>query len=378
MAAKAWVLVGVASLMLGCGAYAPAGDLKITLPEPSHMTPVQRLNREGVEAVRKHDYEKAETAFYSAYLLDPDDPFTLNNLGYISELQGQVDRAHRFYTLAAEQSTDALIDYASSSRVQGRSFKEALAFPDKELRTDHDNVEAVRLLSQGRSSEADILLQRALTNDPQNPFTLNNLGVAKEMEGESQAALRYYDSAATASSSAPAAVTLSAAWRGKPVRELAAQNAKNLRDRLTSETSTEARVVELNLRGVSAVNRNDLISAAQDFRQAYELDPRNPFALNNIGYVAEIEGDRETAQFFYDEAEAAGGVVTVGLATNRSAEGRKLFQVASDNDAKVQATIQQERDLRRRQNEPVLLRRRDNSVVIENTLVNPSLSNPPR
>ena len=77
-----------------------AGDLRITLPKRSHITVVQRLNREGVEAVRKRNYEKAEKAFYQAYLLDPDDPFTLNNLGYVSELQGQVDRAQTFYALA--------------------------------------------------------------------------------------------------------------------------------------------------------------------------------------------------------------------------------------------------------------------------------------
>ena len=51
---------------------------------------MQRLNREGVEAVKRHDYEKAEALFLKAYLYDPADPFTLNNLGYISELQGQL------------------------------------------------------------------------------------------------------------------------------------------------------------------------------------------------------------------------------------------------------------------------------------------------
>jgi hypothetical protein len=37
--------------------------------------------------VRKKQYEKAEAIFYKAYLYDPTDPFTLNNLGYISELR---------------------------------------------------------------------------------------------------------------------------------------------------------------------------------------------------------------------------------------------------------------------------------------------------
>jgi Flp pilus assembly protein TadD len=357
----------VAVSMVG-GPQARAGDIKITLPKRSHLTPVQRLNQEGVEALRKHSYEKAETFFYKAYLLDPDDPFTLNNLGYISELQGQVDRAQRFYTLAGQVATDAAIEKASSRRLEGRSLKEALAIPDTPLQINRDNVEAVRLLSQGRGPEADLLLQKSLKTDPKNVFTLNNLGVAKEMEGESQEALRFYDSAAAVSSDAAAVVTLNKSWRGKPVAEMAAQNARSLRTRLETQMTRELQSAELNTRGVSAINRNELQTAQQDFLKAYALDPDNAFANNNIGYLSEIEGDRETAQFFYDRAQTLGGANTpVGLATRSSAEGLRLGQVASESDAKVEGKVQQERNARRQQREPVLLRRRDNSVVQEPT-----------
>jgi Flp pilus assembly protein TadD len=319
-----------------------------------------------VDAVRKHNYEKAESLFYKAYLLDPDDPFTLNNLGYISELKGQVDRAQRFYELAGQLATDAVIDQATAPRVQGQPLKAALAIPDLPMEINHDNVEAVRLLSQGRGPEADLLLQRALQKDPQNVFTLNNLGVAKDMEGESEEALKLYNQAAAAHSDAAAVVTLDRSWRGKPVTEMAAENAKSLRGRMENRNTVEARVANFNLRGVSAINRNDLRAADQAFRRAYALDPNNAFALNNIGYVAEMEGDRETAEFFYNSARNAGGATRpVGLATRRSAEGVKLAQVAAENGSKVDSKVTQEREERRRQREPILLRRRDNSVVEE-------------
>ncbi len=366
MSWKQWIVVGVMSATLGWVPAAHAKDFKITLPKRSHLTAVQRLNQEGVVELHKHRYEKAETLFYKAYLLDPDDPFTLNNLGYIAELQGQVDRAQRFYQLAGEQATDAVVYRASSSKVEGRTMKEALAIPDMPLQVNHDNVEAVRLLSQGRAPEADILLQKVLKDNPQNIFTLNNMGVAKEMEGESETALKYYDTAAALQSDASAVVTLNRSWRGKPVSEMAAQNARNLRSRLEAQKTPEEKVAELNIRGVSDVNRNDLPAAAQAFRNAYSLDPNNVFALNNIGYLSEIEGDRETAQFFYDRAQALGGANTrVGLATRRSAEGMSLSQVAADSQAKVDAKVSQERAALRRQHEPILLRRRDNSVVEE-------------
>jgi Flp pilus assembly protein TadD len=222
------------------------------------------------------------------------------------------------------------------------------------------------LLSQGRAPEADLLLQETLKTDSQNVFTLNNMGVAKEMEGEAQQALKYYDEAASIHSDATAVVTADRTWRGRTVSEMAQQNAKALRDHLARAKDVGEQVSELNLRGVSAVNRNDLRAANEDFRNAYKLDPNNAFTLNNIGYVSELEGDRETAQFFYDRARQAGGAnATVGVATRRTEEGRKLFAVAADSNEKVEAKVTQDRTALRRQHEPVVLRRRDNSIVDE-------------
>lgn len=379
MIAKGWVLVlGLAMMAALASPAAQGGDIKIRLPRRSRLTPVQRLNREGVDAVRKHKYSQAEKSFYKAYLLDPDDPFTLNNLGYISELQGDADRAARFYSLAGEQATDAVIDLASTRRLQGRSLKEALAVTGAPLEVNHANVEAVRLLSQGRAPEADLLLQKALQADPANVFTLNNMGVTKEMEGEAEEALKFYDEAAGARSDAPAVVTVNASQRGRPVSEMAANSAKALRARLSRASDVTEQVAELNLRGVSAVNRNDLPAADQAFRKAYALNPNDAFTLNNIAYVAELDGDRETAQFFYDRARQAGGAnLTVGVATRRTEEGKRLFNVAADNNTLVENKLTQEREKLQTLHEPVVLRRRDNSIVEESTQAAPPASNPP-
>jgi Flp pilus assembly protein TadD len=368
MHGKRLLLIGFVGFAVTIGGlqHAQAGELKITIPKRSTLTPVQRLNREGVEALRKHNYAKAEQLFYKAYLFDPDDAFTLNNLGYISELQGQIDRAQNFYSLAAEQSSEAVIDRASVRRVEGRPMKEALAMSDQPLQINHANVEAVRLLSQGRAPEADLLLEETLKIDSHNVFTLNNMGVAKEMEGEAGKALQYYDQAAGVRSDASAVVTGDRTWRGKPVSEMAQQNAKALRDHLAGANDLTEQVAELNLQGVSAVNRNDLRSADADFRKAYALNPNDAFTLNNIGYVAELDGDRETAQFFYDRARQTGGATaTVGVASRRTEEGKKLFAVAGDSDSRVEAKVTQDREALRRRHEPVVLRRRDNSIVNE-------------
>src|ERR1700704_895226 len=140
-----------------------AGDLRITIPKRSQLTPVQRLNREGVEAIKKNQYDKAKALFYKAYLLDPGDPFTLNNLGYIAELEGQQDRAQAFYSQAGSQTTNALVDRTNVASLRGQSLKNAVGtVHDAALQINRANVEAVRLLSQDRAFEAEQLLQRTL------------------------------------------------------------------------------------------------------------------------------------------------------------------------------------------------------------------------
>ena len=378
MLSKRWLpgLVLTAVVEIGCH-WAVAGDIRITIPKRSKLTPVQRLNREGVDAVRKHNYKKAEKLFYKAYLFDPDDPFTLNNLGYIAELQGQIDRAQQFYSLAAEQPSEAVVDLSSKKELRGQPMSAVVDVTNQPLQVNHANVEAVRLLRQGRAPEADLLLQEVLKTDPHNIFTLNNMGVAKEMEGEQQEALRYFDEASRAASDATAVVTADPRWRGRQVSHMAQQNAAALRERQSHEQDLHDQVAELNLRGVSAVNRNDLHTADVNFRKAYALDPGDAFTLNNIGYVAELEGDRETADFFYQQARQAGGArMTVGVATSRTAEGRKLYSVAEDNGTRVQSKVAQEQTALRRQQGPVGLRRRDNSIVEDS--IPRSGSAPPR
>src|SRR5512146_2761936 len=216
--ARGLLLFLAAGLLLASQAGA---QLRITLPKRSQATPVQKLNREGVKAIRHHDYEKAKKLFYDAYLIDPNDPFTLNNLGYISELEGKVDRAERFYALAAENRSDAAVDLSNVDAVEGKPVsKVAGEADDGQLQVNRFNVQAIELLLKDRAPEADLVLQKALALDSNNPFTLNNLGFAREKEGEYDQALGFYTRAAQQRSRQPIVVTLERDWRGKPISEI--------------------------------------------------------------------------------------------------------------------------------------------------------------
>jgi Flp pilus assembly protein TadD len=345
---------------------ARAGDLRITVPKPATTTPVQQLNREGVEAINNHHVDKAKKLFYQAYLLDPDDPFTLNNVGYISELEGSIARAQKFYVLAQEQSYSAVVDRSSKSGLRGKTVAQAAAILDRNMQVNRANLEAMRLLQKDQVLDAEEQLQNALRVDPNNPFTLNNLGLLREKEGDLQGALSSYRAVSSHNSKEPAIVTPDRALRGHPITEVSERNAERIERRLPEQDRVENKTARFSFLGVSAINRNDVGSARQYFRQAAELDPEDAFALNNMGYLSEIDGDHETADLYYQKArtaERSGAHVTA--ATRRDVVGMKLEHLAQENDKKVNAVIDSEREAKRRHQGPIQLKRRDNTPVDE-------------
>jgi Flp pilus assembly protein TadD len=351
------VITAIAIISIS-GAPAWAGDvLRIKIPRHSVLTPVQRLNREGVEAVKKHQYEDAAALFYKAYLYDPADPFTLNNLGYVSELQGELERAQKFYSLAAEQGSNATIDLSNAKQLEGKPMQDAFqSLRDVPMRVNRMNVSALMLLSKNNGQQAVALLRETLLLDPQNPFTLNNLGVAYEAVGDYDNALQYYDAAAASNSTEPVVVALDRSWRGKQVSAVAAASARQLKERMRKMGGVEVGSEMLTMRGVFAANRNDWSAAKQDFLRAYSLDPDSAFSLNNRGYVAEMEGDLETAQFFYDKARKAyNSDAQVGLATQRVAEGRKLLIVAAVSGRQVDSELDKYSQQRHQETGPIEL-----------------------
>ena len=108
---------------------------------------------------------------------------------------------------------------------------------------------------------------------------MNNLGFTREQEGEYESALQYYTAAANLGSSESVQVSANKEWRGRPISEIASHNARELQKLMQREESPEIRVARLNLRGVSAMNRNDLRTARDDFQKAYKIAPNDAFTL---------------------------------------------------------------------------------------------------
>lgn len=212
---------------------------------------------------------------------------------------------------------------------------------DAQMRVNHTNIQAMQLLAENRGFEAVALLRQNLQLDPQNAFTLNNLGVASEVTGDFNGALRYYRQAAARDSSEPAAVTLDQSWRGRSISAMAEASARRLERRLRSTGANGERAMMLTIHGVLAANQNQWTAAREDFLRAYSLDPTSAFTMNNRGWVAERDGDLETAQYFYGKAQKAENAsVPVGFATRLTAEGQSLGTVATESNNKVDDALE--------------------------------------
>jgi Flp pilus assembly protein TadD len=359
------LLLAACSAVFCCTGIGLASDLKIPIPQRGVSTPTQKLNREGVTEIKHRHLDKAKKFFYRAYLLDPQDPFTLNNLGYVAELEGDADRALRYYALAAQIPTDAVIAESSEAALKGKPLDDAfrqVEGSDKEI--SRISEQAIVMLQAGRVFEARNLLRSALQHFPQNPFLLNNLGYAMEAVGDLDEALRCYSAAASVHSTKPVVVTPRLKWRGRPISEVAAANAAAVSEQISRGDGIEAASARLNLRGVAALNDNNPSAARAFFLQAYRQDPRNAFTLNNLGYVSELDGDRESAESFYEAARSGKDAnARVTYSTRREAEGEKIDNLADNNEVNVESTLKAMQATRRRAGRPVELMRRDNSGI---------------
>ncbi|MBZ5505058.1 MAG: hypothetical protein LAO78_06190 [Acidobacteriia bacterium] len=365
--------------LFGGAVSAGAQQVRIPLPKKSKYTPVQALNRDGVAALKKRDIGKAKRLFYKAYLIDPNDPFTLNNLGYVAELEGSLDRAQRYYDQAQANTSEAIVDKSTAEEMQGKTVATVAGHTaEGAMKVNGLNSEALGLLNRDRAPEADVVLQQALKLDPNNPFTLNNMGFAKEKEGELEEAIRYYDRSAATGSREPIVIAFNKSWRGKPISEVAARNADDSRKELSKSQNLQDRVARLNVRGVSAMNRNDRKTARDNFQQAFKLDPNNSFAINNMGYLAELEGDKETAQSFYQQAQRAERArQKVMVSTRPELEGQTSGQVAEQSSTLVESSFAARAAARRRSGASPTLKTRDNHDVVEPKTKPSSNTTPP-
>jgi tetratricopeptide (TPR) repeat protein len=77
----------------------------------------------GVFEVNQNDWASARKDFLRAYSLDPSSAFTLNNLGYVSEKDGDLESAQFYYEKAKRaDNAGTRIGFATQLSAEGRSL----------------------------------------------------------------------------------------------------------------------------------------------------------------------------------------------------------------------------------------------------------------
>jgi hypothetical protein len=85
-----------------------------------------------------------------------------------------------------------------------------------------------------------------------------------------------------------------------------------------------------------------------------------------MGYLAELEGDRETAQSFYEQAQRAERArQKVMVSTRPEVEGQTVGHVAEQSTMLVESSFAARAEARRRSGAPPALRTRDNRIIVE-------------
>jgi Flp pilus assembly protein TadD len=93
------------------------------------------LTLRGVSATNRNDWSAAKQDFLKAYSLDPNSAFSLNNLGYVSERDGDLETAQFFYAKAEKaDDAEARIGLATQSSAAGKHL--VAVATDSDLKVD--------------------------------------------------------------------------------------------------------------------------------------------------------------------------------------------------------------------------------------------------
>src|SRR5260370_14658580 len=140
--------------------------------------------------------QEAEDVLREILKLEPRNPFTLNNLGFAMEGQGDLESALRYYNDASLTHSSEPIVVALDPHRRGRPISD-VAFNNmqagrsrltsEQSGQDHAarlNVQGVSALNHKQSEKALSYFRQALKLDPQKAFSLDNLGFLVDAHGE--------------------------------------------------------------------------------------------------------------------------------------------------------------------------------------------------
>jgi Flp pilus assembly protein TadD len=86
-------------------------------------SPTQDQLADGIKAYRDGDTRKFIQLTKKAHQMDPDDPYAINDMGVVYELEGNKTEALAHYKEAVQKAGDRVIRYSQVDKEEGRLLK---------------------------------------------------------------------------------------------------------------------------------------------------------------------------------------------------------------------------------------------------------------
>ncbi len=196
--------------------------------------------------------------------------------------------------------------------------------------SDEDVVSLVErgfaAMQAGNLGEAEALNQRALAENPNNPFALLNQGVIYQRTNRPQDASMLYRRLIELDSPTRAISAKESGTKGERLADIGATYLAQIEG--MSGASQEADLANLGFRALSA---GDLIGAGIYSDAALGLNPANPIAMLNRGAAYQNLNNPRAAKNLYRALLTQSPDVRVADATNPDERGEPLVKIAEAN-----------------------------------------------
>lgn len=259
------ILVLVASLLVGTAGCATTRTTKPTVTEEGREQ-VTALLSLGDKALRKGNYNLAMTEFLKVVTKDPKNTHALYGIAVIHTINNDLPRAETIFRtiLIIDEGHENTLEGLGLNLVKQGRMDEAERYLSRVIAINQSRWRAQNGLGiikdlQSHYGQAQARYQKALELNPNASNVLNNMGYSKYLAGDLRSAERYF-------------------------KQVLALNSTN-----RSAWSNLALIY---------VREHDYNSAVRSLEKIMDHHE----ALNNVGYLSLLEGERDTAEMLVREA----------------------------------------------------------------------------
>lgn len=136
--------------------------------ESSATEQARMLSIRGVHAINRNDWGAARQDFLDAYSADPENAFSINNLGYVWETRGDMETAQFYYSKAGRANgAGATVGLATKGSADGQPLVQVAGENDRLLGQE---IEQFSQAAHRRTGPIELIPRHGATLKPNAPI----------------------------------------------------------------------------------------------------------------------------------------------------------------------------------------------------------------